>query len=680
MSFVDADKLYELLPSYLRVRDQSQGGGALRALIGVLAAQAQVIDASLDQQYDDQFIETCSPWAVPYIGDLIGFTPLQPLGPGQASATRAEVADTIGYRRRKGTVSMLEQLCADVTGWPGIAVEYFTRLSTTQYIRNHRRPRNAIVDVHSAMTAVDIGGPFDLAPRSPDVRRIDTGRGRYNIPNIGLFVWRLQAYTADGAPARAVTATAGRYTFDPFGGDVPLVNPPTGAAAEFTLLDRTDVPFFLQYYPLFTGVQPYAAAAPGSAIAPTGMAPLPVAVSVGGHALAYTAIEWCDLADWNPPTTPGIDVAVDPQRGRLVFATPPADGTEVNLGYAYAFSGDYGGGYYTYPVSAEDAALQAPLPVTVVPTFASADLSTFRDELVKIGDSGLFTGNQSINPNAHPLVVTADDGQRPVITGDLSITAVEGAAVTLRGLGVGGTLRITGTGPLALDLQHCSVRGGIDWSSDAVGGTLTCDHSLCGPITANGDVEVLITDSAVDAGADTAAAISGGTGTEAGAVTVTTSTVIGTVTARTIPMLSESIVTGAVVAAERQGGCVRYSFTPASISQTPPRFRCQPDLEVAAEVATALSANPALTPLQRNAIQDDVEAWLLPVFTSRTPGQPAYLQLADTAPIQIRFGAEQEDEMGVFNKLFSGRRERNLACRINEYLRIGLSAGIIHAT
>ena len=75
-----------------------------------------------------------------------------------------------------------------------------------------------------------------------------------------------------------------------------------------------------------------------------------------------------------------------------------------------------------------------------------------------------------------------------------------------------------------------------------------------------------------------------------------------------------------------------------------------------------------------------MQAWLLPAFTSRTPGQPGYLQLADAAPDQIRFGAAEEDEMGVFYGLFSARRESNLSYRLNEYLRIRLEAGIIHAT
>ena len=106
----DADALYALLPAFVRMRDQTQGGGVLQALVAVIAEQAQVVSASLDQLYDDQFIETCAPWVVPYIGDLIGFTPVRPPGPGQPSATRAEEADTIGYRRRKGTLAMAEQL------------------------------------------------------------------------------------------------------------------------------------------------------------------------------------------------------------------------------------------------------------------------------------------------------------------------------------------------------------------------------------------------------------------------------------------------------------------------------------------------------------------------------------------------------------------------------------------
>jgi hypothetical protein len=51
-------------------------------------------------------------------------------------------------------------------------------------------------------------------------------------------------------------------------------------------------------------------------------------------------------------------------------------------------------------------------------------------------------------------VVRATDLQRPVLTGNLTITAVAGARVSLRGLGVGGTLTIAGAGPLTVLLEH----------------------------------------------------------------------------------------------------------------------------------------------------------------------------------------------------------------------------------
>ena len=664
MSGTDADALYALLPAFVRIRDQAEGGGVLRALIGVIADQAQVVSTGLDQLYADQFIETCAEWAVPYIGNLVGFTPLRPLGPGQPSATRAEVADTIGFRRRKGTLAMLEQLCSDVTGWPGVAVEYFGRLSTTQYVRNHPRPGNAIVDVRSPMTAIDVGGAFDLPAHSADVRRIGSGRGRYNIGSVGLFVWRLAPFTVAGGQAAAVGPN--RYTFDPFGGDVPLVNPPAPAATAFTLTGRPNLPFYLQRYPLYSGAQGYAAQPPA-------------AVAVNGAPVDPAVTGWCDLSDWTPPTAPGVNVAVDPVLGRLVFATAPTAMDVVTVSYTYAFGGGYGGGPYQQAVAADEAAVEAQLPVTVVARFAAADLSAAAGEVAEIGDSGIYPGNLQLSPDAGLLVVRAGEGQRPVVAGDVAITALAGASVTLRGLGIGGSLAVSGAGPLTLRLEHCTVRGTLDWPGQ-VAGTLVVDHSLCGAITANPGVEVSIADSAVDAGSDTAPALSAGAGAPAGSITIARSTILGTVAARTIPLLENSIVTGTVISAERQAGCLRYSFVPLAGHQTPQRFRCQPDLEIGAEVAAARAASPALTPAQASAIGDSVQSWLIPAFTSTIPGQPGYLQLADAAPGQIRSGAEDGDEMGVFYGLFSGRRDGNLAYRLNEYLRIGLEAGIIHAT
>ena len=132
MSF-DRAHLMQLLPAVYGLRDSAMGGsvsGPLGDLLGVLAEQVLVLEEDLDQLYDDQFIETCADWAVPYIGDVIGYRTLHSVSDTVGRA-RAEVAHTIGFRRRKGTVSVLEGLARDVTGWRSAAAEYFQRLITT---------------------------------------------------------------------------------------------------------------------------------------------------------------------------------------------------------------------------------------------------------------------------------------------------------------------------------------------------------------------------------------------------------------------------------------------------------------------------------------------------------------------------------------------------------------------
>ena len=114
----DTQRLFELLPTIHRLRDGEGASGtrdALRALIDVIGGQVAVLEEDLAQLYDDQFIETCAEWVAPYIGDLIGYRTLYGLT-AKVGSPRAEVANTIAYRRRKGTASMLEQLARDVTG------------------------------------------------------------------------------------------------------------------------------------------------------------------------------------------------------------------------------------------------------------------------------------------------------------------------------------------------------------------------------------------------------------------------------------------------------------------------------------------------------------------------------------------------------------------------------------
>ena len=302
----------------------------------------------------------------------------------------------------------------------------------------------------------------------------------------------------------------------------------------------------------------------------------------------------------------------------------------VTVDYTYAFSGDYGAAT-TAAVAADEAALEAELGPPTVTTFAQADLAGAHHQVIEISDSGIVEGDLALAPDANLLVIQAADGQRPVLTGNLTITGVAGASVTLRALGVGGSLTVTGAGPVTVTLEHCTVRGNVDWTP-GVSGTLVLDHSLCGPLLAGDGVDVSVADSVVDAGSDDRGGGRRRRGRRRRERDRRPEHGRGHDQRPHHPAAREHIVTGPVVSAERQAGCVRYSFVPLTGSQTPVRFRCQPDLESATEVAAALAADPALDTAQSEAITTSVEGWLLPAFTSRTPGQPGYLRAGRRRP------------------------------------------------
>ena len=120
------EKIWQMIPPLDRHEDGlAQNPGVLRELVAIIASQAAHVRRSQDWTWEDQFIELCRDWAVPYIGALVA-TRMLPASNRRGS--RVDVAKTIYYRRRKGTAVILEELIADVTDWPGKLVETFRQL------------------------------------------------------------------------------------------------------------------------------------------------------------------------------------------------------------------------------------------------------------------------------------------------------------------------------------------------------------------------------------------------------------------------------------------------------------------------------------------------------------------------------------------------------------------------
>jgi hypothetical protein len=691
----DLERIYNLIPAVHRIRDAEQGE-PLKALLSVIADQIGVMEEDLAQLYDDQFVETASAWVLPYIGDLIGVRGVQGSG-GGTLAPRAEVANTIGYRRRKGTAAVLEQLARDLTGLPARAVEFFQLLATTQYM-NHLRPENrSFISVRDADRLEFLGTPFehlahyDDLPHTADVRRIARGRGRYNIPNVGIFLWRLRAYPLTLSPAvPAAPGDARRFLISPLGCNAPLFTLPVTEDEPTHLAEPSNVPLRITRRMLADTLDDFYGKG-SSFFVRIGELDLPAL----GDQLPSEVFEVCDLSDvggtWAHLPEAGEKIAIDPVLGRIAF---PEDQTEpVLASFHYGFSANIGGGEYERSVAnvAPDA------PVVQIPpasnaTLALAMLPTDGDLTIEVTDSGRYrrttAGVWNVAIDNRHLVARAAAGRRPtvVLRDELVISADENGELTIDGMLIlGGAIRVTGK-LRRLRLRHCTLVPGIALAIDgaptkpgapslvveSTDTDIEIDSCIIGGIRVSIDSRTSIVNSIVDANDQLGIAYAGldpalASGVYGGELTIEKSTVIGRVAADAIMLASNSIFLGevgegenrslwkgAVQARRRQEGCIRFSFLPAG-ARVPQRFFCQPRV-------------------------DSDAARVRPIHASLRYVDPHYCQLSAHCPAEIRRGADDESEMGCFHDLYQPQRETYLRARLDEYLRFGLEAGIFYAT
>ena len=551
------DRLYQRLPAIHRMRDAAQGY-PLQALLRVIAEQVNAVEDGISQQYANWFIETAADWAVPYIGDLVGYQPVAEAGselddPGNIALARAliprrDVANTIDYRRRKGTLALLAQLARDVAGWPAHAVEFYRLLGWNQNINHLHQRRARSVDVRE-MAALDrLGGPFDRMAHSVDARRIISHRvvGRTNIPSVGVFVWRLLANTVTTTPAHCAEENGPHcFTFSVLGQDAPLftvaitaaaVTGPAreiaGALAQPAPIGRRELE---RHKDLFYG------AGKSFAIWADGWAGFDAS-----QPLPASAIIPADLSHWYYEAPQGF-VAVDPVLGRLVFPPSQLPRRGVRVSYAYGFSAYIGGGEYPRVLfDPQPRDIRVPDPAHAGQTLLEPATPAFYrvgrgqtytrlgdaitawkadkpwDAVIELTDSGVFIEPLVFDLAANTsLTLRAASGARPVIRlldwqtdlpDSLQINLGLGSRMTLDGLMVTGRgIQVNGTEqtappaagvpfcPARVRIRHCTlVPGwgiGPDCSPDRpaepslaltnVEGDVSIEHSILGAILVN---------------------------------------------------------------------------------------------------------------------------------------------------------------------------------------------------
>ncbi len=708
-----SDKLWSLLPAVHRSLDSAEidSRGPLREIVDRIGAQAAIVRRGIDRMWEDQSIETADDWLIPYIAELLA-TNL--VSAQDARGQRIDVAKTIYYRRRKGTVAILEEIAGDVTGYEARVVEFFRRLGRGRHgfdpalgwpesseDPSGARALQGAQGLVGPVTYSPLGGTADLRDRKPgaagaygaslansafdeyahtaDFRR---GRGQvgwYNIPRLGVFLWRLYSYAVPESTPVAVLNCAGQFSFDPTGREIPLFAANARGRAAFgsgwVSPDEWQMPGPIRKRLLVDQL-----AQVSTPLAEADMDKLyPASLAV-----LHLQGSFFDLVD------DASLLKLYPEIGRFAVDNTLLVDT-LHVTYHYGFSSTIGAGPYDRGV-VRQAPLPQPAPASAVsgggnalvaPLAGLAPMGT-----LTIGDSLTYTSVSNVN-GIQDVSLRAANRQRPVVRlpapaptptpapplPQWVFSGAAGSELVLDGLlvsggnvvlrGQFGRVRIvcctfdSGTAGVASPDFALAVDGRALIPTtlfvEAQVRELVIDRCLMGPIAerAGGIVEKLSARDSVIQGLWNTRALTLG----AGEADLRRCTLLGRARVHRLNA-SECILDDVVSVDDTQHGCVRFSAW-AGGSVLPRRYE---SVEIAPRA---------------------------PLFTSRVFGRPGYAQLlegVDRAIVaggpspSIAEGAEDGSEMGAFAREKTAIKLRSLAIKYEEYMPLGLAPVFIPVT
>lgn len=747
------DRLYELLPAVIRLNDSAQGE-PLRALLQVITEQANHLEDDLLQLYDNWFIETCEPWVVPYIADLIGHQPIHEAGdPGLGPDARArnavllprrEVAHTLRYRRRKGTLALLEQLARDVAGWPAHAVEFGQLLAQSQSLRLLHRARGRNIDLRDASLLDHLGSAFDGLAHTPDMRRpisIHTA-GRYAQTSVGVFVWRLKAYSITRAPALCEEDVGSNcYTFSVLGNNVPLFNRPRAHSPGCKQMEVMDLPHAISRRAFAAPKQP------GDRFASASTSYYALADDPDGRPVAQSVAIWApgwpneeaddrlpipasrlipaNLEGWTyqPPRD---HLAVDPVLGRIVFPPRQSPRGMVTVSYHYGFSADIGGGEYTRPLQQHTGAEL--IRVTGADALREALKRWERQvdshgkvtapavqpahAVIELGDSGVYVLPLQIYlATGHSLQLRAAQRTRPVLRlldwqtsrpDNMLIEGEAGSRFTLDGVMLAGrgvqvegalssfTVRHSTLVPGWSLEPNCDPKRPAEPSIEVIDSRacIVIEHSIVGSIQINNDevltdpLQLRISDSVIDA-----------TGADCDSLQCEAIGASGSRLAFAVVQVVRSTVIGRVMTHAIELGenslfmgrvtVARRQIGCLRFCYVTPDSRTPRRFQCQPDLVESVVLRDGRTNGDANelieATQLEERQRVRPRFDSTRYGTPTYGRLAASCAQEIVRGAEDESELGVYHDLYQPQRIANLQLRLVEFSPAGTDAGIVFA-
>jgi len=465
-----ADKLWTLLPEVYRALDTVElgGTGPLREMVNRIGVTAGALRRSIDRLWDNQSIETCDDWVIPYIADLLDTRLVLGLDP---SRQRLDVANTISYRLRKGTLGVVEQVASDLTGWDAKVVEFFRRLGRTRHgldppiipisAIDGQITKSQVVQLQraeglvGALTKTQIGGfadlrnvygagksrtAFDELFHTADTRMGQGMFGWHAIPHLGVFVWRLLSLAVGPVTPVAVQGCPGWYCFDPTGRDIPLFAARRGAGSfgdVWVSPSEGQLPTPISQKLLDADIK---LGADGLGLYPVEPPPRPPMSQQPVMSVALAAWPDSPLPASGSMSSPLVEgVVLRPTRGRFRYAASPPPSLIAR--YCYGFPSEIGAG----PYDRRGQATNVPNPDPRLPKLTGGGNQLATNPLpgagtVVLGDSLTYDGAADVTVTG-ALTLQAGSAERPLLRLDQKdwvITGTTNCTLVLDGIFVSG--------------------------------------------------------------------------------------------------------------------------------------------------------------------------------------------------------------------------------------------------
>jgi hypothetical protein len=510
--------------------------------------------------------------------------------------------------------------------------------------------------------------------------------GRFDIPRLGVFLWRLYSLTVGETAVVASTACPGQYTFDPTGRDIPLFAVSNrGYGTRWISPAEWQLPAPISGALLESALENPSEEQLYSAIAPDGVTLIPNALGIftivdGSSNLVPAGSLTAD------PRVDAVAFFVDPARGRIVSRAQAPGSPTLRVTYHYGFPSTIGAGSYDRRVPGTPA---NPAPAPEIRVSSGSQLDSALAAVAPIGtvtiedfltyDSVSDTG--AVTPIA-AVTIRSLNQKRPLIRLAAASTwtfkggpnSEQAAALVLEGLFISGgdstphsadlvfkgvfdsvtiscctfdpgTVAAPGSTPVIaadgrpLGPARLRIRGSIK--------SLVIDRSILGPVIVEGvgEVETLTaTDSIFQSILAEPALV-----LPNGVANLKRCTLLGRAAVHRIEA-TECVLDDIVETDDAQHGCIRFcAFAVGSI-----------------------------LPRQYESVMIAPAA---PLFTSRDFGNPGYCQLSPSADkmivpggrgSSILTGAENGSEIGAYARELYPIKVRSLLIKYNEYMPLGL--------